>query len=130
MSEEAIILGDLVITPLLKARELLHIALTAPKTDLNRDASIQRFEFTIELAWKTMKRILKYKGILVNSPRDTIRQAAKESLIDDPKRWFVFLENRNLTSHVYNEDVAEQIYSSLTEFKESLDLFVERINAL
>jgi len=124
---EVIILNDLIITPLLKARDSLGLALAAPKTDLNRDASIQRFEFTIELAWKTMRRILKYKSILINNPRDTIREAAKEGLIQDPKVWFVFLENRNLTSHVYNEDVAEKIYSALPGFKVALDAFIESI---
>ena len=125
--EDIIILGELIITPLLKARDSLKIALDAPKTDLNRDASIQRFEFTMELAWKTMKRILKYKSILINSPRDTIRESAKEGLIDDPKAWFTFLESRNMTSHVYDEKVAERIYSSLPAFKIELDAFIDRI---
>ena len=127
---DVMILNDLIITPLLKARDALGIALTAPKTDLNRDASIQRFEFTFELAWKTMRRILKYKGIEINNPRDTIREVAKEGLIQDPKIWFIFLENRNLTSHVYNEDVAEKIYHSLPEFKAALDAFIDKILTL
>ena len=121
------ILSDLIITPLIKARESLGLALTAPKTDLNRDASIQRFEFTIELAWKTMRRILKYKGILINNPRDTIREAAKEGLVQDPKTWFFFLENRNLTSHIYNEEIAEKIYRTLPAFKIILDAFIDNI---
>jgi nucleotidyltransferase substrate binding protein (TIGR01987 family) len=127
MSEDVTILGEIIITPLIKAQNSLGIALAAPKTDLNRDASIQRFEFTIELAWKTMRRILKYKSILINNPRDTVREAAKENLIDDPKAWFVFLENRNLTSHVYNEEIAEKIYNSLPDFKKALDEFIEKI---
>ena len=102
MVDEIIIMSDLIITPLIKARGSLDLALAAPKTDLNRDASIQRFEFTFELAWKTMRRILKYKGILINSPRDTIREAA-------------------------NEDVAEKIYSALPEFKIILDSFIDGI---
>ena len=120
-------MGDLIITPLIKARDSLGLALAAPKTDLNRDASIQRFEFTIELAWKTMRRILKYKSILINNPRDTVREAAKEGLIHDPKKWFLYLENRNLTSHVYNEDVAEKIYNTLPDFKVNLDSFIDCI---
>lgn len=130
MVDEVIILNDLIITPLLKARDSLGVALAAPKTDLNRDASIQRFEFTIELAWKTMRRILKYKGIQINNPRDTIREAAKEGLIQDPKAWFFFLENRNLTSHVYNEEVAEKIYNTLPGFKVALDSFIDSILTL
>ena len=130
MIDDVIILGDLIITPLIKARLSLGLALEAPKTDLNRDASIHRFEFTFELAWKTMQRILKYKGRLINNPRDTIREAAKEGLIQDPKKWFVFLENRNLTSHVYNEEVADKIYNVLPEFKIILDAFFDSIRTL
>ncbi len=127
MTNETIILGDLIITHLLKARDSLAIALAAPKTDLNRDASILRFEFTIELAWKTMKRILKYKSVLINNPRDTIRESAKEGLIEDPKEWFIFLENRNPTTHVYNEEIAEKIYNSLPKFKNAVDNFINNI---
>lgn len=130
MNDEVTILDGLIITPLLKARDSLKIALESPKTELNRDASIQRYEFTFELAWKTMKRVLTYKGILANNPRDSIREAAKQNLIDDPKKWFVFLENRNLTTHVYNEDVAEKIYNSLSEFQDAIDLFINNIKKL
>ena len=77
-----------------------------------------------------MQRILKYKGRLINNPRDTIREAAKEGLIQDPKKWFVFLENRNLTSHVYNEEVADKIYNVLPEFKIILDAFFDSIRTL
>jgi nucleotidyltransferase substrate binding protein (TIGR01987 family) len=130
VAEEVVILGDLIISSLLKARDTLGVALAAPKTDLNRDASIQRFAFTFELAWKTMKRILKYKSIFINNPRDTIRESAKEGLINDPKAWLLFLESRNLTSLVYNEDIAEKIYSILSDFKASLDVFISNIQRL
>lgn len=67
---------------------------------------------------------------MINNPRDTLREAAKENLIDDPKEWFNYLENRNLTSHVYNEDIAERIYSALPPFKKALDNFINNIVTL
>ena len=127
MEKDIIILNDLVITPLIKAKQALDIALSAPKTDLNRDASIQRFEFTFELTWKTLKRILQKKGIRIHNPRDVLREAAKEGFIEDPQIWFDFLENRNNTLHVYNEKTAETIYQALPAFKNALEALIEKI---
>ena len=78
----------------------------------------------------TSQTIIKHKGILINNPRDTIREAAKNDLISNPRGWFVHLENRNLTLHVYNEDVADRIYASLPLFKADLDAFIEKIISL
>lgn len=63
---------------------------------------------------------LAYQGIRSVTPRDVIRDAAQSSLISDPKSWFVFLENRNLTSNTYKQDVAEDIHHDLPLFKSEL----------
>lgn len=130
MVEEVVILERIVITPLLKAQAAFNKALLEPKTDLNRDGCIQRFEFCFELAWKTLKRILAYKGLEANSPRDVFREAAKLALIADPVIWFTFLENRNNTVHTYNEETAEAIYNVLPRFKEELATLVNTIRTL
>lgn len=130
MVKEVIILEHIVITPLLKAQATFNKALLEPKTDLNRDGCIQRFEFCFELAWKTLKRILAYKGIEVNNPRDVFREAARSALVDDPAIWFKFLESRNNTVHTYNEETAEEIYKVLPRFKEELAKLVDTICAL
>lgn len=130
MQDEVVIIGDIVITPLLRAKKVLNEALQAPKNDLSRDASIQRFEFTFELAWKTLKRVLRVKGISANSPRDVFRDAARVGLIQDPSKWYVFLENRNRTAHVYNEGIAEEIYSGLPEFAIELSKLIDVLCAL
>lgn len=130
MEKDAVILGEIIITPLLKAQKAFHLALAENKSDIVRDASIQRFEFCFELAWKTLKRILAFKGIEANSPRDVFREAARVSLVDDPIIWFEFLKKRNNTVHTYNEDIAEEIYKSLPQFKVELEKLVSTIIVL
>lgn len=78
--------------------------------DMYLDATIQRFEFCFELAWKLMKAVLEYDGIEVNSPRSCIRESWKQGLIPDAQEWLEMMEKRNLSSHTYNENAAREIY--------------------
>lgn len=93
-----------------KALTRLRDALSAPETDLVRDACIQRFEFTFELAWKAAKLYLEFKSIEVRNPRDTLREALAQGLIADGNAWTELQEHRNLTSHTYNEAIAQSVY--------------------
>ncbi|MFC1566557.1 nucleotidyltransferase substrate binding protein [bacterium] len=68
---------------------------------------IQIFEFTFELAWKTLKDYLEFYGFKVPSPRDTIKQAYKEEYIGDGEIWLDALEKRNLMAHTYSEHDAK-----------------------
>ena len=72
------------IQPLLDAFASFEEAMGQVTSDLTRDGTIQRFEYTFELAWKTMKRVLRAKGSEVNQPRDVFREAAADQLIADP----------------------------------------------
>lgn len=125
-----LILDEIDISSLIKAQEKLGAALKAPKSELNRDAAIKRFEFTIELSWKTMKKILAKRGSFINSPKPIIRESAKEKLLDDVESWFLFLEYRNRTSHTYDETVADELYDKLTDFYKLTDAFLSRIQNL
>lgn len=69
---------------------------------------IQCFEYTFELAWKTMKDYLEAAGYSVNSPRAAIQTAFQAQLITDGHLWIDALEKRNLMSHTYNEELAEE----------------------
>ncbi len=91
--------------------------------DLYLDGTIQRFEFVFELSWKLMKGYLEYDGIEVNSPRGAFREAFKVELIEDGTAWIKMMENRNRTSHTYNEDTAWEIYDKVK--KEYIVLFQE-----
>lgn len=78
------------------------------------DAAIQRFEFTIELFWGLLKRILKSKGVDAVYPKDILRQAYAGNLIDDDEsQWLSMLNDRNLTSHTYNIDLADLIFARI-----------------
>lgn len=79
--------------------------------DIIRDSLIQRFEFTYELTHKTLKEFMKYLGVtLENSfPRTIFKKAYVNNLISDDKVWINLLEDRNSTSHIYNENMAEEI---------------------
>ena len=79
------------------------------------DATIQRFEFSFELAWKLMKAVLEYEGIEVSSPRSSIREGWKAGLIADAETWLDMQEKRNLSTHTYNESTALEVYRLIKE---------------
>lgn len=82
--------------------------------DIVIDATIQRFEFTYELSWKLMKSYLEYTGVTdLSSPRSTIKAAFKAGLIRDGELWLKMLEDRNRTSHTYDEATALDIYNNI-----------------
>lgn len=93
------------------------IAFKPMQTDRsNVDATIQRFEFTIELFWKLLKNILESKGVEVQYPKDVLREAFKGDLIHDEHLWLMMLKDRNLTSHTYDETLADVIYQHIQSY--------------
>ena len=83
--------------------------------ELYLDATIQRFEFCFEPAWKLMKAYLDYEGVEVNSPRSAIRKAFQTELITDAETWLDMLEKRNLSSYAYDEETAQEIYRHVAQ---------------
>ncbi len=79
------------------------------ETELEMAGIIQFFEMTFELAWKVLKDYLEAEGYLVNSPRDTIKQAFQIGIIDNGHVWIDALSNRNLTTHTYDEALAKKM---------------------
>lgn len=77
------------------------------------DASIQRFEFTFELFWKTLKKILRTEGIEATTPRETLQTAYQLKWIHHEKNWLNMLNDRNETSHIYDEAMATKIYQNI-----------------
>jgi len=82
----------------------------------NIDACIQRFEFTVELFWKLLKRIIESRGGTPTYPKDVLREAFKGQLIHDESIWLRMLQDRNLTSHTYNQDLADEIYQRIKTY--------------
>ena len=99
----------------------LQEALEAEPTQLNKDATIQRFEFTFELAWKLMQAVVEAEAIEAFGPKNAIRRAAQVGLVNDPEEWFKFLKARNLTTHVYDQGTADMIYEQAKRFPETIE---------
>ena len=102
-----------VVDTLGRALVRLRSAMEQPKTEWTRDSAIQRFEFTFELAWKAVARVAREEGIECPSPRTAFRTALKLGWITDDENWLTMLDDRNRTSHTYNEATAEDLYSRL-----------------
>ena len=87
------------------------------KNDLNeleKQGLIQAFEYTYELAWNTIKDYFEAQGdVNILGSRDAFRLAFKRGLIEDGETWMEMVKSRSLTSHTYNEDVAENITASI-----------------
>jgi nucleotidyltransferase substrate binding protein (TIGR01987 family) len=115
------------LSPLKQVYASLLVAIEAfskdSENDLLRDGLIQRFEFTYELAWKTVKRYLEseHQEVAADqwSRRDLYRKAAEVGLIDDPNAWFEFMALRNLSSHTYNRETAEKVANAIPDFASS-----------
>lgn len=78
-----------------------------------RDATIQRFEFTIELFWKLLKKVLLHEKIDVTTPRDTLSKSYQFKLINDESLWLKMLDDCNNTSHAYKEHEAKIIFENI-----------------
>ena len=94
----------------------LHEVLAENETSIVRDALIQRFEFTFEVVWKTLKLYLERQGHECGGPRLTLKKAFAENLIATPEEadvWLRMIEDRNLTSHAYDEALATRIYQNV-----------------
>ncbi|RME44459.1 MAG: nucleotidyltransferase [Caldilineae bacterium] len=100
----------------------LQEALQEPEENsLVIDGTIQRFEFVLELYWKTLKRILAYGGIQTHTPRETLRQAYQARWLNDEALWLQMLDDRNRTSHLYNEAMARQIYERIKTYLPAME---------
>lgn len=92
--------------------------------DLARDGLIQRFEFTFELAWKTLKSCFEEEGLIgLNSPKTVLREAFAAGLIQTEEVWLAMLEDRISTAHIYSEALASKICQRIQE--RYIDCFAE-----
>lgn len=94
-------------------QEMLEVS--TDDRDYALDATIQRFEFSFELFWKTLRVLLNDAGIQANNPRQVLSEAYAQQWINEEKAWLSLLKARNLTSHVYNEQRAQEIYEMILE---------------
>lgn len=102
-------------------------------TDLERAGLVRTFMFTYELSWKTLRDLLAFVGFMVNSPRDTFRQAFEAGYLneDDCEAFLRALANQNQLSHTYSADEAryaeDSIKGEFLEVLRRLQVTLERI---
>lgn len=102
-------------------QRVLERSSTVPGDEDIRDACIQRFEYTYELAFKMLKRQLEEElpssEELDQLPyKEMIRVGAERGLILVPERWFDYRAKRNITSHTYDEEKAREVFAILSNF--------------
>jgi nucleotidyltransferase substrate binding protein (TIGR01987 family) len=106
--------------------------LKEPFSIIVRDAAIQRFEYTFEIFWKLLKEYLKeYEGVICDSPKSCIREAFKQNLFLNEKETIGALnmvDDRNMTSHTYHENVAQGIYKNLKNYYKLMFKIYNKIN--
>ena len=109
------------------AYERLKEALKEDETEIVVDGALHRFEFTFELAWKSLKDYLEYMGLTekTGSPREIIQQAFKQGIIEDGESWINMMLARNTLSHLYDERASRDVFLRIK--KEYIKLF-ENLN--
>lgn len=97
-------------------REALDLE-PASLSQLEKEGIIQRFEYTFELAWKTLKDKMEYDGIVLEqiSPKAVVRQAYAAKYINAPDTWLQMIGDRNLMSHTYDFAKFEAIITSIRQ---------------
>ena len=91
----------------------VHLSAQRPLTDLERQGLIQAFEFTHELAWKTLKDFLQARAVSgLYGSKDTTREAFSQGLIADGELWMEMIRHRNLSTHTYDEATVNEIVSA------------------
>ncbi|MEA3443040.1 MAG: HI0074 family nucleotidyltransferase substrate-binding subunit [Chloroflexota bacterium] len=107
-----------------KALRTLKEISQEPYSVIVRDATIQRFEYTFEAFWKFLRDYLKeIEGIACNSPKACFREALSSGLMSEEQAMACLrmTDDRNLTSHTYIQEVAEQIYRKISNYYELME---------
>ena len=93
----------------------IEVVKSAPDDDLLQSGLVQTYEYTFELAWKTLKDYLTLEGFEVRSPRETIRQGFQSGYIMNGEDWLQVLADRNLTTHIYDNEIIIRVLNGIFE---------------
>jgi nucleotidyltransferase substrate binding protein (TIGR01987 family) len=114
--------------------QLSEASATAKERDLSKlekQGLIKAFEFTHELAWNVIKDFLQSRGTTeIYGSKDTTREGFAKGLIEAGDKWMEMIQNRNRTSHTYNQEIADEIAEAILssyvrEFEQFLTKFTE-----
>ena len=115
------------VVQLTKALARLEEALALPSTQINNDATIQRFEFSFELSWKILQTVGQKENQDIFGPTQSIRVGAQMGLIDNPEQWLDFRDSRNLSTHLYDESSSIEVYESAKTFLPQAKELLEKV---
>ena len=110
-----------------RALDRVEEALARPEDPIVRDACIQRFEFTFEMAWKAIQHYAALEGVECASPRECFRVGFRLGLLANDPAWLEMVEDRNRTSHTYDEESAQEIYRALPRYASLLRGLLDRM---
>lgn len=97
-----------------------------------RDSTIQRFEYCVDLFWKVLKEYVLFVVMIpieVNSPKKVLQECVTAGVLSELEHELCvkMVENRNLTSHTYNESLAEELLALIPEYYALIKLITDRI---
>lgn len=106
--------------------------------EIYRMGAVYQFYITFELAWKALQAVLRENGVKEaenGSPREIVKLGFRFGMIDEEKEWLNMLKDRNVSVHIYNEDVVEEVIDRITEsyipvFDKFSDTLGEKIYAI
>jgi nucleotidyltransferase substrate binding protein (TIGR01987 family) len=113
-----------------KALKILKEILEEPYSTIIRDASIKRFEYSFDIFWKFIKDYLRVKeGIECASPKSCFREAFKVGILSEVEtmKSLEMTDDRNLSTHTYDEEAVEAIYLQIRDYWELMDAVCRRI---
>jgi nucleotidyltransferase substrate binding protein (TIGR01987 family) len=109
-----------------------ELACLQEPSEVQRDAAIQRFEYSFEASWKAAQRFLRVvEGVEAGSPKAVIRACREAGLLDDSEteQALGMADDRNLTAHTYNESLAAAIFSRLPQHLRTLEAWCGAMTA-
>ncbi len=115
-----------------RLRSAVKIIQVRSLNELEEQGLIQAFEFTHELAWNVMKDYFVDQGnTSITGSKDATREAFKQGLITDGEGWMDMIRSRNLSSHTYNEETAQEIVKKVTKkYDQLFSDFLIKMNQL
>lgn len=112
--------------------EAVELAAKRPLSALERLGLVHTFGFTHELAWNVLKDYFFWQGnAAITGSRDATREAFAQGVLDDGEGWMAMIKSRNLSSHTYNQAVADSIAEAVTaRYYPLMRAFEARMRAL
>lgn len=113
-------------------RRAVELARQRELSELEKQGLVQGFEFTHELAWNVLKDYLEEQGVTgIIGSKNAVRAAFRNGLVEDGEAWMAMITSRNLSSHTYNQEIADEIVDNvLTRFYPAFERMAHTFAAL